>query len=51
MNFCFIVSLMALLSLTQSKTVITVDGNKSDDAMCSSSLYCKTLDAALSVSC
>ena len=51
MNFCFIVSLMASLSLSHGslvQTVITVDG-KGGDAICSKSLHCKTLDAALSV--
>ena len=52
MNCCFIVSLMALLSLSHSiedQSVIIVDGKDGNDTMCSSSLHCKTLDAALSV--
>ena len=53
MNCCFIVSLLAVLSLSHcihGQTVIIVYGNNSNDTMCHNASKClKTLDAALSV--
>ena len=53
MNYCFIVSLVALLSLSHNihgQTVIIVDGDNGDDMLCHSKSHpCKTLDTAISV--